>query len=194
MLADPALVLVDMQRDFCDPGGAHGHDSDVSDPMSAVQSAGSFLDRYRESGRTPIFIQTLHGEESTSPRWAQKYEDRPTPCRPGSEGAAFMPQLDVGDSDVVVTKHRYSAFHGTDLDLILRSNGISRVLVGGVAANVCVESTVRAAFDHDYDVTLLRDCAGSTEPELKEASLRNVEAHIGDVRDSDDVDLPTVDE
>ncbi|MFB6095758.1 MAG: cysteine hydrolase family protein [Haloferacaceae archaeon] len=193
MLADPALVLVDLQRDFCDPSGAHGRDADVSDPRSAVESAVEFLERYRASGRTPVFVRTIHDEASTSPRWAQKYADRPTPCRPGTEGAELMPALDVGDDDVVVTKHRYSGFQGTDLDQVLRSNGVSRVLVGGVATNVCVESTARAAFDHDYDVTLLRDCTGSTEPELKDASLRNVQAHFGDVRDSDAVDLPPVD-
>lgn len=192
MIADPALVLVDMQRDFCAPDGAHGRDADVTGPQSAAEAAGDFLRRYRDSGRTPILVRTLHGEDSTSSRWQAKYENRPTPCRPGTEGAAFVPELDVRDADRVVTKHRYSAFHETDLDLVLRSNDVSRVLIGGVATNVCVESTARAAFDHDYDVTVLRDCTGSTEPDLREASLRNVAGHFGTVTESDDVELPPV--
>lgn len=194
MISDPVLILVDMQRDFCHPDGAHGQTSDMADPQRAVDAAGEFLKRYRRSGRTPIFVRTLHGEASTSPRWERKYENRPTPCLPGTTGAEFMPQIDVRESDTVVTKHRYSGFHGTNLDLILRSNEVSEVLIGGVAANICVESTARAAFDHDYDVTVLRDCVGSTEPELKEASLRNIDAHFGDVRDSDEIDLPPIEE
>lgn len=188
-LRDPVLVLVDMQRDFCSPAGAHGQDADTSDPMRAVESAVTFLERYRASGRTPVFVRTLHGEADTSPRWAEKYAQRPTPCKPGTEGAEFVPALDVRDDEPVVTKHRYSAFHGTDLDVLLGSSGVEELLVGGVATNVCVESTVRAAFDRDYEVTLLSDCTGSTEADLKAASLRNVEGHFGRVRASDEIDL-----
>ena len=189
-LGDPALILVDMQRDFCDPDGAHGRDADTSDPMAAVESAAAFLERYRAAGLTPVFVRTIHRAADTSPRWARKYENRPTPCRPDTAGAEPMPELGVREDDPVVTKHRYSAFHGTDLNVLLRSSGVSEVLVGGVATNVCVESTVRGAFDRDYDVTLLADCTGSTEPDLKAASLRNVKNHFGRVVESDEVELP----
>lgn len=197
MIADPALLLVDLQRDFCSPEGAHGADSTMRGPgrpAAAAENAATFLDRYRDSGRTPILIRTTHGDASTSPLWAEKYTDRPMTCRPGTDGAAFVPEIDVRPDDVVVTKHRYSAFHGTDLDLILRSNDISEVLIGGVATNICVESAVRDAFDHDYDVTVLQDCTGSTEPELREASLENIEAHFASVETSDAVPLDPVED
>ena len=196
MIADPALILVDLQRDFCSPDGAHGVDATMHGPgrpATAAENAASFLDRYRDSGRTPILIRTTHDGSSTSPLWAEKYTDRPTPCRPGTDGATFVPELDVRPDDVVVTKHRYSSFHGTDLDLLLRSNDVSEVLIGGVATNICVESAVRDAFDHDYDVTVLRDCTGSTEPELREASLENVDAHFASVETSDAIELDPVD-
>ena len=195
MITDPAVVLVDFQRDFCDPAGAHGKDADVTGtgrPAAAVSAAATFLERYRASGRTPILVRTIHDEASTSPLWAGKYEDRPTPCRPGTDGAKFAAGLGVESDDVVVTKHRYSGFHGTDLDAILRSNDVSELLIGGVATNVCVESTVRGAFDHDYEVTLLRDCTGSTEDALRESTLQNVAAHFGTVCESDDIDLEPV--
>lgn len=195
MIADPALVLVDMQRDFCAPDGAHGTDAEMTGegrPTQSVSSAATFLERYRASGRTPILVRTIHDEASTSPRWERKYEDRPTPCRPGTEGVKFATDLGVEPDDVVVTKHRYDGFYGTDLDTILRSNGVSEVLIGGVATNVCVESTARAAFDRDYEVTLLEDCTGSTEPDLRAATLRNVAAHFGSVRRSDDVELDSL--
>lgn len=192
MIADPALVLVDFQRDFCAPAGAHGTDAQMTGsgrPADAVSAASTFLDRYRESGRTPILIRTTHDETTTSPLWEHKYEERPTPCQPGTEGAEFAPDLGVDPEDVVVTKHRYNAFYETSLQTILRSNDISEVLIGGVSTNVCVESTVRGAFDRDYDVTVLADCTGSTEDSLREATLENVAAHFGTVQTSTDVNL-----
>lgn len=192
-IADPALVLVDFQKDFCSPGFAHdAPDADLTSVREAAEAAGEFLERYRDSGRTPILVRTVHDDASTSPLWAAKYDDRPRTCRPDTEGVTFVPDLDVKSSDVVVTKHRYSAFHETDLDTYLRSADIDRILVGGVATNVCVESTVRAAFDRDYGVTLLEDCTGSTEPDLYEASVENVDAHLGDVVESDQVDLEPI--
>lgn len=195
MIADPALVLVDFQKDFCDPAGAHGTTADMvgeGRPVPAVSAASGFLDRYRASGRTPILVRTIHDDASTSELWARKYADRPTPCRPDTEGAAFAADLDVETDDVVVTKHRYSGFRGTDLDTILRSNDVTELLIGGVATNVCVESTVRGAFDRDYEVTVLRDCTGSTEPDRRESTLENVAAHFGTVRESDDIELSPV--
>lgn len=197
MIADPALILVDLQRDFCDPDGAHGTDAEMTGegrPTDAVSAASTFLERYRESGRTPILIRTTHDDATTSSLWKRKYDERPTPCRPGSEGVEFASGLDVDADDVVVTKHRYSAFQDTPLDLILRSNDVSEVLIGGVATNVCVESTVRGAFDRDYEVTVLEDCTGSTEDALREATLQNVAAHFGAVRQSTTVELDPVPE
>lgn len=197
MIADPALVLVDLQRDFCSPEGAHGTDAEMTGagrPADAVSAASEFLERYRASGRTPILIRTIHDEATTSPLWEQKYDDRPTPCRPDTDGAEFASGLGVEADDVVVTKHRYSAFHETPLEMILRSNDISEVLIGGVAANVCVESTVRGAFDRGYAVSVLEDCTGSTEPDLRAATLQNVAAHFGTVRESTDVDLDPIED
>lgn len=197
MIADPALVLVDFQRDFCAPAGAHGTDAQMTGsgrPASAVSAASTFLDRYRASGRTPILIRTTHDDTTTSPLWEHKYEERPTPCQPGTKGAEFAPGLGVEAEDVVVTKHRYNAFHETSLQTILRSNDISEVLIGGVSTNVCVESTVRGAFDRGYEVTLLADCTGSTEDSLRDATLENVAAHFGTVQVSGDVDLRSLGE
>jgi ureidoacrylate peracid hydrolase len=197
VIADPALILVDLQRDFCDPEGAHGGDAEMAGegrPADAVSAASTFLERYRASGRTPILIRTTHDDATTSSLWKRKYDDRPTPCRPGTDGAEFASGLGVDADDVVVTKHRYSAFHDTPLDVILRSNDVSEVLIGGVATNVCVESTVRGAFDREYQVTLLEDCTGSTEDALREATLQNVADHFGTVRQSGDVELDPLSE
>lgn len=206
MLRDPALVLVDLQKDFCRPRDGDGKaeadaeaeadaDADVDADETAfgptLDAVAGFLDRYRASGRTPILIRTTHDERSNSALWAEKYEgrERPMPCRRGTEGAEFVDAFDVYPSDVVVTKHRYNAFYGTDLETHLRSNGVEHLLVGGVNTNVCVASTVVGAFDRDYRVTLLDDCTATNDPELHEPTLRNVAENFGTVRSSDGIEL-----
>lgn len=194
MLADPALVLIDLQRDFCDPAFVPD-DTDLSSITPAVEATVDFLARYRASGRTPIFVRTHHDEQSNSRLWTEKYaaRTRPMPCRPGTAGAALLPELDVGADDLVLTKHRYSGFVGTALDLHLSSNEITRVLVAGVNTNICVASTVFDAFNRDYEVTVLADCTGTTEPERHDPTLENIGDHFGQVCHSDDVALPAAD-
>jgi len=192
MIADPALIVVDMQRDFCDPDGAL--EVEAADVHSAVAATGDLLERYRESGRTPILVRTIHDPDVDSDAWHDMYErnDRTKPCKRGTEGVAFAPELGPAEDDVVVTKHRYDAFYGTALDTYLSANDVSRVVVCGVATNVCVDTTVRAAFVRDYDVTVPEDCVGTHDAEQRDPTLANVEAYFGDVRQSTDISFDPV--
>lgn len=192
MIRDPALVLVDMQNDFCKRWDEERQEY-VEKPeiQPTVEATREFLRRYRESGRTPIFVRAQHHEHTVSDEWSRRY-DRPRDmsCVAGSEGAEIVPELEVKEEDPVVTKHRYSGFFNTDLDTYLSTNDVSRVLFGGVGTNVCVAATLFGAYDRDYAVTMLSDCSGSGEAELHEMTLRNVESHFGEVKESTDVELP----
>lgn len=194
MISDPALVLVDMQNDFCKEWNEEKEQFETKpefeETISAVEE---FVERYRESGRTPIFVRAEHHENTVSEEWSQRY-DRPSgmSCYSGSKGARFIEELDVNDDDVVVTKHRYNGFYRTDLDLYLSTNDISHILLGGVATNVCVAATLLGAYDRDYKVTLLSDCAGSKESDLHDFMVENVDAHFGEVRKSTDLNLDSV--
>jgi ureidoacrylate peracid hydrolase len=83
-----------------------------------------------------------------------------------------------------VTKHRYSAFVGTDLNLILRSKGIETLLFTGTVTNVCVETTARDGFNLDYNVILVEDCCGAYFPEEHVSTLTNISKYFGIVADS----------
>jgi nicotinamidase-related amidase len=89
----------------------------------------------------------------------------------GSEGQRVIPELDVRDYDLVVKKYRSSGFMGTNLDLLLRSNGIQTVVVTGCTTEGCVESTARDAMFADYYVVLAEDCVASDDHEQHEASM-----------------------
>lgn len=192
MIADPALVLVDFQNDFCREG-VDGELVDDPDVQPAIEATAAFLERYRASGRTPVFVRAHHHEDTVSEEWLRRY-DRPggMAARAGTRGAEFVPELTPADDEPVVQKNRYSAFYGTNLDLYLSTNDVGHVLVAGVKTNVCVSSTVRAAYDRDYRVTVLADCVASDEPELHEAALENLDSRFGVVRESAEVDLPPV--
>ncbi len=81
-------------------------------------------------------------------------------CEPGAWNGDFY-QIKPRPDEAIVTKHRYGAFEGTDLDLILRSRGIRSVIMTGVATNVCVETTARQAFLRDYYVVFTNDCSAT---------------------------------
>ena len=100
----------------------------------------------------------------------------------------ILPELTPKDGDIVISKHRYSAFYQTDLDTILKTLGIKYVIVTGCATSVCVDSTVRDAMYRDYSCVLLKDCIGDPvwQPRTDEATLQVIERLFGWVSDSDE--------
>jgi nicotinamidase-related amidase len=90
---------------------------------------------------------------------------------PGTAGHEFVPELRPGDGELVVRKHRSSAFWGTDLEQLLRSNGIKSVVVGGCTTEGCVESTARDAMFSDHYVVIAEDCVASDDKAQHEASM-----------------------
>lgn len=192
MIADPALVLVDFQNDFCREA-VDG--SFVEDPgaQPAIEAAAEFVERYRASGRTPVFVRASHHDHTVSESWLDRYDRKGgMSARAGTAGADLVPELGPEPGEPVVEKNRYNAFYATNLDLYLSTNDVSHVLLAGTKTNVCVDTTARAAYDRDYRVTVLADCVASDEPALHDAALRNVEAHFGEVRESAEVELPPV--
>ena len=107
-------------------------------------------------------------------------------CEPGEWNGDFFRLRPLPD-EVIVTKHRYGAFESTDLDLILRSNGIRNVIMTGVATNVCVETTARQAFMRDYYVVFAGDCCATYSQAQHDATLVNIDLFFGEVVTSDQV-------
>jgi nicotinamidase-related amidase len=105
----------------------------------------------------------------------------------GSWGAEFVPELQPQAGDLVVTKFRSSAFNNTNLDLLLRSNGIRTLMVAGCTTEGCVESTVRDACFYDYVGVVVADCVGSDVPALHDASMLVMGAYRADVLSSAEV-------
>ena len=198
-LLDPrsaALIVVDMQNDFCDSQGAvaaHGGDPSMIQEM-APRLLG-LLGAARQVGLPIVHVRTHHSEWTDSAAWVGRHTSRYRQCFPGSWGAdyypGFEPRLDPdwepGAHEYVVTKHRYSGFVGTDLDQVLRSHGIRSVIMTGEATNVCVETTARDAFMRDYFVAFVSDCTAAGVRAAHEATLFTIGRHFGTVLTSDEI-------
>ena len=198
-LVDPrqaALLVVDMQNDFCHENGAlpmHGGDPSMIQEMAPRLR---HLIGVARKIRLPIVhVRTHHSQWTDSASWVGRFQAPYRLCYPGTWGAdfyeGFEPEVsdewEPGRHEYVVTKHRYSGFIGTDLDQVLRSRGIETVIMTGEATNVCVETTARDAYMRDYFVVFLGDCTASTAKAAHDATLFTMGKHFGKVVDSTDV-------
>jgi nicotinamidase-related amidase len=201
-IVDPshtALLIIDMQRDFCCAGGSFdrlGVDLSMYPPV--IDRIGGLLQGARQSGVLPIFIQmtVLPNRASESPaqirfnlRLHDGHHGQAEPLAyavDGSEGQKFVPGLEPQEGELVVKKYRSSAFWGTNLALLLRSNGIKSVVVSGCTTEGCVESTARDAMFSDYYVVLATDAVGSDDRRQHDASMYLM-AHRFDLATSEDI-------
>lgn len=180
---DTAVLVIDVQNDFCHPDGAlgpkTGGEMDCNQIISTINKT---LNSLREKSVDIIFIRTVHSRWTNSPNWtARKSNTKEMPvCIPDSWGADFC-GVSPMQNELVVTKNRYSAFHGTNLDLILRSLGKRNLLLMGFMANVCVESTARDAFQLNYSVYALEDCIGAAGKKEFESAMLNIDKYFGQV-------------
>jgi len=194
-----ALLIVDMQRDFCCAGGSFdrlGVDLSMYPPV--IDRIGGLLEGARQSGVLPVFIQmtVLPNRASESPaqirfnlRLHDGHHGQAEPLAytvDGSDGQRFVPGLEPRDGELVVKKYRSSAFWGTNLALLLRSNGIKSVVVSGCTTEGCVESTARDAMFSDYYVVLATDAVASDDRKQHDASMYLM-AHRFDLATSDDI-------
>ena len=191
-----AVLLVDMQNAFASAGGMLDLAGiDVKPAAAAVANARRVVDAARDASVPVIYLvmgyppdqSTAGGEDSPNPRkeialclMRERPELRGKLLTVGSWDFQIVDALKPAFADPVITKSRYSGFAGTPLDALLRSRGIRTLLMAGIASNVCVESTLRDAYFHEYWPVMIEDAtmpAGS--PEIQRATVYNVSTFFG---------------
>ncbi len=205
--ATSAVLVVDVQNDFVHEDGVRAPSwPDAAHREMVERRLAPFLDGARADGARIVWIAMDQTPETVSPANARmKRKMYPAPheavgrgrapsddelweaaaCRRGTWGAELY--LAPEPADLVVTKSRYSAFLRTDLEERLRGLGVTTVLVTGVVMSQCVESTARDAYQSDFDVVLVEDCAAARSPEERDATCRVIEQSFGWVRRSDEL-------
>ena len=179
-----ALVVIDMQHDFIEPEGLFGSlGIDLSMYKESRPRLKALLEAGRKAGTTVIHLQNtaLPDRMSDSPaqirfnlRMHKDARRNQPPLRytiPGTPGHQFAREFTPLESELVVRKYRSSGFWGTNLNMLLRSNGIKTVVVGGCTTEGCVESTARDAMFNDYYVVIAEDCVASDDKAQHEASM-----------------------
>jgi len=187
MTSDSVLIVVDVQNDFCHADGVFGGAGiDLTGIQAAVDKLLPFIDAARVASVPVIFVKTHHDAWNNSGAFNERgmrQAVRAEICATGTWGAGYY-RVRPAPSDYEIIKHRYSAFVGTSLDVVLRSIQRSTVIVAGVTTNVCVESTIRDACMRDYWTMLVEDCAGAPTRAEHESAVYNVRKYFGSVTDS----------
>jgi ureidoacrylate peracid hydrolase len=168
-LMNSAVLVVDIQNDWDHEGGARAKaGNDVSIFQNTVPRIEAFLKGARSYHVPIIHIRSTHDKWTDSPPWLARFCKRNIDAcnflRPGSWGAEFYKVIPQAD-DYIVTKHRYSAFVDTELDLVLRCTGIKTIIMAGFATDICVQNTALHGFMRDYYVVVLADCTATLNPE-----------------------------
>ena len=186
-----ALVIIDMQRDFVDPGGfGEALGNDVSLLRRAVPPSMRVLAAARQAGLLVIHTREGHRPDLADLPPAKKARGRLAAgigdAGPmgrilvrGEYGHDIIDELRPQAGEPVVDKPGKGAFYATDLDAILRSRDIRQIIVCGVTTEVCVNTTVREANDRGYDCLVLADCVASYFPEFQRAALEMIKAQGG---------------
>lgn len=117
-------------------------------------------------------------------QWPQQTRDN---LSPGSDGVSFDGCIERAEGDIEIVKPRYSAFIGTDLDALLKARGIETVVTFGITTDVCVASTARDAWQHDFDTVTLSDCCTAIAGGSHETALGTLGRHFGYVCTSEEV-------
>jgi nicotinamidase-related amidase len=179
LVAPPvALVVIDVQNDFCHADGHFAHyGKDLATAYAALPRLVAFVRASQDKGIPCVFVRqlTLPDGRSDSPAWLRlKTRDGKASdyTLPGSWGAALVDGLMPGRSDLVVDKYRPDAFLGTPLEALLRAQRIESLVFVGTTTEGCLESSVRSASYRDFYVTVVEDLVFSPNRELHEGSLR----------------------
>lgn len=191
-----AVLLVDMQNAFASKGGMLDLAGiDVSGAGAAIACATKVVGAARQVDLPVIYLamgyppdqSTAGGEESPNPRkelalclMRERPELRGKLLTFGTWDFQIVDELTPQPGEQVIIKSRYSGFAGTPLDQVLRDGGIQYLLMAGIASNVCVESTLRDAYFHEYWPIMVEDATmPGGPPEIQQATIYNVSTFFG---------------
>lgn len=188
-----ALLLVDMQNDFCHPEGtANKRGKNVQALQSIFENIAHLLDVARKQQIPILHVISDHSEWTKSPSEKERYgrtrqEEQLSYCEPNTWGADIYAPFQPKMNERIVVKHRYSGFLHTDLELILRANSIGHVVITGAYTNVCIDCTARDAYMRDFTVTIPSDCVASDNEKLHYYTLELLKGTFAHVCHSHDI-------
>ncbi|MBW2060186.1 MAG: cysteine hydrolase [Deltaproteobacteria bacterium] len=165
-----ALLVIDMLNDFLDPSGALYCGDEARKIIPTVKD---LLEKLRQSDAIIIFPMDSHKPDD------KEFEMFAPHCIAGTPGAALIPELEAKDGEYLVPKTRFSAFYGTNLENILKMEGVSEVHLSGVCTSICVMETVSDLRNRDYPVIVHEKAVADLDPESHEFALKRMKNILG---------------
>lgn len=183
-----ALLVIDMQKGFCDPESRMEKAGiGTANQRAIVPDLLRLIDTTREIGLPILFSQQIHYPEDVTRkrRRIPSHIDKQNwaPCLRGTWEVDFIDEIAdaIQPKDLIVEKHRASVFFETTLDTKLRMLGIEQILISGCNTDFCVETTIRDGYYRDLDVIVLSDCVAGPRRSFHEDTLAKVETYFGAV-------------
>ena len=165
-----ALIIVDMLKDFIEENGSLYCGERARGIISFINKT---LDNMRKEGAVIIFVADSHQENDL------EFERFPKHCLEGTEGAEIIDSLKVEPTDYIVRKRRFSTFYDTNMEEILKHEGIDEAYIVGVCTSICVMETARDLRDRDYKVYVLRQGVADFDEQAHEFALKRMEKILG---------------
>jgi nicotinamidase-related amidase len=194
--ASTALVVVDMQRGFVDPGEAMA----VPAAREAVPRIRALVELFRAKGRPVIFTEFVYSETApllvgdlhpehrrAAPGAARGFGQPSSSCHEDDPSVATVPALAPRADELVIRKRWYDAFAGTPLDGALRARGVDTLVVTGTMTDICVLATVIGAFNREFRITVVDDAVTTLWPEIQRATLDIIGRAYGRVASAKEV-------
>ena len=181
------LLVIDLQNDFVEEGAI----LEVPAARKQIPKVKRLIETCRELNVPVIYTAIVHKSPNLAPRHYELFPFlKNRAYRPGTRGIEIYHEIAPRPDEIIVEKVNYSAFNGTNLDLVIHSAkglGLTDTLIlVGTVTNVCVESTARDAFDRNYKVVLVSDACSAFDSELHNATLKNVAYGLGRVMTCDE--------
>ena len=182
-----ALLVIDMQRDYCVSGGIFDRRGfDITRVQALAPRLNKFLDKVRPELPHIVHLRVVKPAGLPSPATAEHNERLTIDRRYDPAFSAFY-EVEPRGKEMVIDKYKYSGFVSTHLDQFLKGNNIRTLVITGISTNVCVESTARDGFMREYHVVVAEDLTEGTSVEAKKWSLANIAMFFGEVVQSEDL-------